>query len=98
MAIISILISILLPSVRKERNASIDAVCLSNTRQVGTEITVYTSKDDGKFPPHKGSFGTWIDLVGGEGYKAFSCPRVSSWTYSNGNGLWNMFSNSRCYS
>ena len=84
-AIIGILASMLLPSLGRARNVAKDAICLSNTRQIGTAIIIYSANDDGKYPPHKGSFGTWIDLISDEDYQIFSCPRVSRWTYSNGN-------------
>lgn len=84
-AIIGILASLLLPSLGRARNTAKDAVCLSNTRQIGTAITIYTVDDDSKYPPHKGSFGSWIDLISNDDYEIFSCPRVTKWTYSNGN-------------
>ena len=84
-AIIGILATMLLPSLGRARNAAKDAVCLSNTRQIGTAISIYTTDDDGKYPSHKGSFGTWIDLISDDDYEIFSCPRVSKWSYSNGN-------------
>ena len=84
-AIIGILASMLLPSLGRARNAAKDAVCLSNTRQIGTGLTIYTVEDNGKYPPHKGSFGTWIDLIANGEFEVFKCPRVNSWKYSNGN-------------
>lgn len=84
-AIIGILASMLLPSLGRARNTAKDAVCLSNTRQIGTAISIYTVDDNGKYPPHKGSFGTWIDLISSNDYEIFSCPRISSWKFNNGN-------------
>ena len=84
-AIIGILASMLLPSLGRARNAAKDAVCLSNTRQIGTSITIYSATEDSKYPSHKGSFGSWIDLISNNDFEIFNCPRVTNWTYSNGN-------------
>lgn len=84
-AIIGILASMILPSLGRARNAAKDAVCLSNTRQIGTAISVYTVTDDGKYPSHKGAFGSWIELISKDYYEIYKCPRVTSWKYENGN-------------
>lgn len=49
-SIISILISILLPALRKARLASQDVGCLSNLRQLGIVTTAYHSDHDEIFP------------------------------------------------
>ena len=68
-AIIGILASMLLPSVLKSRKNGMQAVCISNLRQVSTLSGLYDSDNDGWVPPVSGE-GYWIgnlswdDLLG----------------------------------
>lgn len=48
-AIIGILMTLLLPSLEKARDASKRAVCLSNQKQMGTAMMMYISANGGKF-------------------------------------------------
>ena len=50
-AIIGILVSLLVPSLQKAREASRKAVCMSNLKQLGTALHLYLKNNDGFFPP-----------------------------------------------
>lgn len=50
-AIISLLVSILLPSLQKAKELAKQAVCLSNLRNVGLGLQLYSSNNDGFIPP-----------------------------------------------
>jgi prepilin-type N-terminal cleavage/methylation domain-containing protein/prepilin-type processing-associated H-X9-DG protein len=49
-AIIALLVSILLPSLRKAREQAKSIACAANTRHVGQSVTIYQSKSDGTYP------------------------------------------------
>jgi prepilin-type N-terminal cleavage/methylation domain-containing protein len=49
-ATIAILASLLLPALAKAKNKAHTARCLSNLRQIGIGVSLYTSEYDGKFP------------------------------------------------
>src|SRR5262245_29434287 len=49
-AIIAILASLLLPSLSKARAKSHTARCLSNLKQIGIGLTLYTMENNEKFP------------------------------------------------
>ena len=49
--IIALLISILLPSLQKAREAAKNAVCLSNLRGLGQAVFIYQTMNKGWFPP-----------------------------------------------
>ena len=55
--IIALLISILLPSLQKAREAAIRIQCASNLRQVGLSCIMYSGQNKGYFPPSWGSGG-----------------------------------------
>ena len=50
-AIISLLVSILLPSLQRAKLLAKEAVCLSNLRNVGTVLQIYSSDNNGYIPP-----------------------------------------------
>ena len=52
--IIALLISILLPSLNSARRSAKSVVCLSNLRQIGTGLVMYTNGNNGSLP-----FGFW---------------------------------------
>ena len=62
-SIIGILISILIPSLRKAREVGRLAVCLSNLRQVSVASTVYGTNEDNSLPIYEsgstGNHGRW---------------------------------------
>ncbi|MCM8533055.1 MAG: type II secretion system GspH family protein [Lentisphaeraceae bacterium] len=51
-AIIGILASILLPSIGRAREVSIQAVCMSNLKQQAMALEMYLSSNNGGMPPH----------------------------------------------
>lgn len=70
-AIIGVLAAILIPVIGKVRSSARDAVCLSNLRQIGTAITLYTSEHP-YFPPgatksgalgYEGITGYWTTVL-----------------------------------
>jgi len=48
--IIAVLISVLLPALNRTRGAAQNVQCLSNLRQVGLSLMMYTSEHQGRFP------------------------------------------------
>ena len=56
-AIIGILASMLLPSLAKARLKAKVAVCLSQSRQIGTAALMYAMKNNGKFPIYQNDAG-----------------------------------------
>lgn len=59
--IISLLISILLPSLARARESAVSVACLSNLRQMGIAINMYTNENQGKLPV--GDYGKWFDTT-----------------------------------
>jgi len=53
-AIIAILAALLSPALRKSRVRAMDLMCLSNHKQLGVGINVYTADFDGWLPPQGG--------------------------------------------
>ncbi|MCM8532961.1 MAG: type II secretion system GspH family protein [Lentisphaeraceae bacterium] len=67
-AIIAILFSLLLPSLRQARFIAQTTVCLSNNKQIGIALIAYSSKNNGRYPYGAMSIGnstTWDDLISG---------------------------------
>jgi len=58
--IIALLISILLPSLNKAREAANQAKCLSNLRQLATAATMFSTEHRGRIPP--ASDNRWIKM------------------------------------
>ena len=88
-AIIGILATLLLPSLSRARLKALDVVCMSNQKQIGTSISIYTLEDH-KYPSHRNSSATssWIDLVNnGSTFEHFLCPRVNIWKFKDGSTL-----------
>jgi prepilin-type N-terminal cleavage/methylation domain-containing protein len=53
-AIIAILVSLLLPTVSKARDAAVRTACMSNLRQMVLVITTYATENRGRYPgPHR---------------------------------------------
>ena len=63
-AIIGILVSMLLPSLHKAREASYRAVCLSNLKQIGVAYTLYADGNNEYYVKHSG-WGTSIGRESG---------------------------------
>ena len=53
-AIIGILASMLLPSLRNARRKAFNSVCVSNLRQNGAGLMLYSTNNSGKYPPRRG--------------------------------------------
>jgi prepilin-type N-terminal cleavage/methylation domain-containing protein len=65
-AIIGILVSMLIPSLAKSRNAARKAVCISNLKQTSLRLAMYADDNEDTYPPSKnGEDGTitWDDLI-----------------------------------
>jgi prepilin-type N-terminal cleavage/methylation domain-containing protein len=50
--IIALLISILLPSLNKAREAAARTQCMSNMRSLAQALNIYAAQNQGRFPPH----------------------------------------------
>ena len=58
--IIAVLIGMLMPALRKAREAAMATQCLSNIRQMGLAVQNYTSESKGFLPPYRLPTGpTW---------------------------------------
>ena len=60
-SIIALLLSILMPSLQKARNAAARVVCLSNLNQIGLGTHVFANDHDGVIPTFAGSQSTQLD-------------------------------------
>lgn len=61
--IIAVLIAILLPSLKKARESANRVACLSNLRQLGMAMLLYTQDNKGRYPSHAdqpAQFEDWI--------------------------------------
>ncbi len=96
-AIIAILASLLLPSLKKAREKSKSAVCKSNLHQLGLGVSMYADDNEGRIP-YSGNFtGTnqrwWNKVLKDFGYipeteAAMTCPSLpypGDWTTRNYN-------------
>jgi len=87
--IIALLISILLPSLQRARQSAQSVACMSNLRQIGLGMTMYTNDSKGRYMPYllPTVMGAWYHyLVNNEGmwpgntvnyvqtYQLFNCP------------------------
>ena len=75
-AIIALLISILLPSLKKAREQAKTATCLSQLRQIGKAVGMYTSEFDDSLPANG------LNKVGWNPYcfcLASPCPRYADY-------------------
>ncbi len=59
-AIIAILAAMLLPAIQKAKERSRRAVCLSNLRQIGSVLNIYSNENNGYLPMHPGTVGPWL--------------------------------------
>jgi prepilin-type N-terminal cleavage/methylation domain-containing protein/prepilin-type processing-associated H-X9-DG protein len=92
-AIIALLIAILLPSLKKAREQSKQTVCLSNMRNMGTAVWMYTNENNDYFPLTRdhGGFqeGGWINMLAPHaGNKLlYRCPadKSDNWYHVSGN-------------
>lgn len=82
-AIIGILLSMLMPSLSKARDAAQTAVCLSNTKQFGVGIMIRADDQGGKLAR---SGGKWADELGAEAY--LNTPTGTMQEQTSGNVLY----------
>ena len=78
-AIVAILFALLLPALKKAKEAAIGAACLSQQRQVGLAFSFYANDYDrwtmGSniwIGPNWGDFKSWVTMLQGPGYFASS--------------------------
>ena len=83
-SIISLLVSILLPSLGKARDAAKEVVCMTNLKSIGTGFVMYEN-DFGRFPKelHVDWFGP-INLWQGQVLGSIGGERRDSFTYATG--------------
>ncbi len=68
-AIISLLVSLLAPSLSKSRELAVNVSCRSNMHQIGYALAGYVSENGGVYPPYySGAFGSfkaprWMDFL-----------------------------------
>ncbi len=87
-AIIGVLVSLLLPSLRKARTAAYGAICMSNLRQIGVLALSYRGDCDDRVPIHIGgdatyaipSWRTLLHRYGGGSFAVtlFDCPATQN--------------------
>jgi len=74
-SIIALLIALLLPALGQAKEAARQALCLSNTRQIGIGLMSYAQDQEGYVPPlMTGVVGFWADNLlpyheGGRAYR-----------------------------
>ena len=56
-SIVALLISLLLPALKKAKESARVVQCLSNLHQLTNALHVYTAEEDGYFPPHHPKLG-----------------------------------------
>src|SRR5688572_24788734 len=63
--IIALLISILLPSLQRARQSAQSVACMSNLRQVGLGMTMYTGANKGRYMPYllPSVMGAWYHYL-----------------------------------
>lgn len=97
-SVLSLLVSILIPSLNKAREMGFEAVCLSNRKQNASGLFLFTSDNKGKFPiadinlSYKSSYFIKIDgyyhLMGKtivyNGDEVLTCPKMKSSSYWSG--------------
>jgi len=78
-AIIAILASLLLPALARSKGAGKRIACANNLRQLGLATTLYTSDNNGQFPPRSAS-AHWPGVLQSD-YQTFQilwCPSDSA--------------------
>lgn len=63
-AIIALLLSVLLPSLRKAKGAAQSTVCRSNVKQMQMGLSLYASENNGKHLPYSWSEQLYLESIG----------------------------------
>lgn len=74
-AIIGILVSLLMPSLQRAREAARRAVCVSNLKQLGIGTQLYLNDNNSFYPP-KAVWGTQVALFGEMGTSSQIAPSL----------------------
>ncbi len=98
-AIIALLLSILMPALRKAKAIARNVVCMSNMKQQNLIFSLYTQDNDGKYPTRASGWPHWI-YVNGSAEQAWSamlpyvddpditiCPALASYKMDLGDVL-----------
>ncbi len=89
--IIALLISMLLPSLSKARNAANQVVCASNLRQIGMQMLAYSDANQGYLFPYKDENGETYGHNAAHVYQ--SPPNSGNWVHTTWPlyvfGVWN---------
>ena len=97
--IISVLISLLLPSLQRAREQAIMVQCMSNQRQIGMAVIGYANEFDGYLPPQRPFLSEWLSppqheimrgALGATGGTVFYCPTLSNPCGQIVNQAWNV--------
>jgi prepilin-type N-terminal cleavage/methylation domain-containing protein len=86
-AIIAILAAILFPVFAKARERAKTSQCISNMKQIGTAVMMYTDDYDGVYPKNRNyqgagmAYWTWKRAIFPfvKSYEAFKCPSVTAY-------------------
>lgn len=85
-AVITLLLSILLPSLQDAREKAKQTVCSNNIRQIATCLAMYALENNDTFAPAvMGTYsnpGTWKNIASDDYYRDY--PGMNYWTYSFG--------------
>ncbi len=88
-AIISILASLLLPSLQEAKHAAKRSVCVTNLKQIGLALNMYAGDNNGTTPPSK---GTAIYGISSEPYSSAFGLLIGSYLpparSASGSGVW----------
>ena len=78
-AIIALLLSVILPALRRAKEAAMRAICISDERQLAISWMLYADDNDGKFcsPDPQDTTPGFIGWVGWEGT---NWPSIGGWT------------------
>ena len=92
--IIAVLIGILLPTLRRARDAASSTACLNNLRQIGITFHIYANTSNGWFPSggpnrdfrlrSKGMVLTWPERLVLQGAARQSLPKGVTWSDGEG--------------
>jgi prepilin-type processing-associated H-X9-DG protein len=94
-AIIALLLSIIMPSLKRAKEAGMRIMCLSNLRSLGQAVQLYNLDHDGDFPSgHTKTDSSWVDARGLRELNLYEDPEIEEehriairrgtlWPYAN---------------